>query len=264
MNHSRTASAIDVLVDEYREVQTSAVSPLPLPPRLILGETNSLYNEGRPGLSNVFGSALWGVDFALSSAAAGIGRVHMHQGTNYRYAAWQPVDTEKAPRGTKAPYYATVAVAAALGDTAQHDVAVATLPTPAALDAEADVAHAIYANGRLARVFFLNMRGYNTTATGSGLGLADGDPLPRGSQNYTLSVPDGLDSVPVQRLLANGSDAITGITWDGWSYNVELDGGRPVRLANVTTGETVSVTDGQVTVTVPDSSAALLSFSGKA
>lgn len=38
----------------------------------------------------------------------------------------------------------------------------------------------------------------------------------------------------VKRLMANGTDAITGITWDAWSYNWELDEGRPVRLANVT------------------------------
>lgn len=70
--------------------------------------------------------------------------------------------------------------------------------------------------------------------------------------------------VAVQRLAANGSDAITGITWDGWSYNYELANGQPVRLANVTdVGETVVVSDnGTVAVTVPDASAAVLWFVG--
>lgn len=49
-----------------------------------MGETNSLYNEGKPGLSNTFGAALWGIDFNLYCASVGIKRVHMHMGTDYR------------------------------------------------------------------------------------------------------------------------------------------------------------------------------------
>lgn len=35
----------------------------------ILGETNSIANQGRNGETNVFGDALWVVDFSLWSAA---------------------------------------------------------------------------------------------------------------------------------------------------------------------------------------------------
>jgi hypothetical protein len=59
--------------------------------------------------------------------------------------------------------------------------------------------------------------------------------------------------------MANGSNAITGITWDGYSYNYELDGGKPVRLHNVTVGETARVSnDGVVAIDVPYSSAVIL------
>ncbi len=115
---------------------------------------------------------------------------------------------------------------------------------------------------KLARILVINMHGYNTTVDGAGL-----DPLPnpavRMTRTYSFhvgsQVADG-QLVRIQRLVANGSDAITGITFDGWSYNWELDAGRPVRLHNVTTGETATVKGGQVTVNLPDSSAALLSF----
>ncbi|CAD0109587.1 unnamed protein product [Aureobasidium uvarum] len=50
----------------------------------ILGEHNSLARQGRPGLSNTFGAALWGVDWNLYLASQNISRSHMHQGTNYR------------------------------------------------------------------------------------------------------------------------------------------------------------------------------------
>lgn len=136
----------------------------------------------------------------------------------------------------------------------------------------------------------LNLQSYNTTVSGAGLIPLD-SPLPRGEVEYTLQllIPDGSNTpnrtrrrfapgtpiACVRRLLANGSDAITGITWDGWSYNYELDGGRPVRLGNVTSeanGERVVVAEGgdddegrvSIRVRVPDSSAALvdLEFGG--
>ncbi|CAK7228223.1 hypothetical protein SBRCBS47491_006829 [Sporothrix bragantina] len=282
LNHSNTVRSVSAHVAEYASIfgaededgtGNGTSKDMCRRPRQILGEANSLYNEGKPGLSNSFGAALWGVDFLMYSAAASIGRVHMHQGTNYRYASWQPVDTTLTTRGTKPPYYGNIAVAATLGDTYQHNVSVASLSYPG--DPDVDSAYAVYVDGRLARVLVLNMRGYNTTVGGTGLEGPIAVEIPRRlSQNYTFALPtasfsfnstvttggNNTGGVLVQRLLAKGSDAITGITWDGWSYNVELDGGRPVQLANVTTGERLAVQDGNVTVNLPDSSAALLHF----
>ncbi|KAL1903585.1 hypothetical protein Sste5346_000213 [Sporothrix stenoceras] len=281
MNHSNTVRSVNAHIAEYESTFGTRESNTSSPhPRLILGEANSLYNEGKPGLSNTFGAALWGIDFMLYSAAVGIGRVHMHQGTNYRYASWQPVETGIATRGTKPPFYGNIAVAAALGNTGRHNVSVAALsPSSSGVDS----VYAIYVDSCLSRVLVLNLRGYNTTVGGTGLGQTEPASIsPRPSQNYTFSVPTSIvgsndttivsrpsgtygranssSGVLVQRLLANGSDAITGITWDGWSYNLELSGGKPVRLTNLTTGEFLAAQNGQVTVNVPDSSVALLHF----
>jgi hypothetical protein len=49
MNHSSTVSSIAKQVNE-----SSLLAKYNLP--FILGETNSLYNEGAPGLSNAFGA----------------------------------------------------------------------------------------------------------------------------------------------------------------------------------------------------------------
>jgi hypothetical protein len=81
MNHTRTTQDVDSQAAEYKKIMASTDDPSP---PLIFGETNSLYFQGKPGLSNSFGAALWGVDFNLYSASAGFARVHMHQGTNYR------------------------------------------------------------------------------------------------------------------------------------------------------------------------------------
>jgi hypothetical protein len=49
MNHTSTVSSIAKQVNE-----SSLLAKYNLP--FILGETNSLYNEGAPGLSNAFGA----------------------------------------------------------------------------------------------------------------------------------------------------------------------------------------------------------------
>lgn len=61
--------------------------------------------------------------------------------------------------------------------------------------------------------------------------------------------------------MANGSDAISGATWDGFSYNYELNNGLPVRLENVTRDEVVNVESNRsMRVGLPDSSAAILNL----
>lgn len=264
MNHTVTRRSVDAHVIEYNKIRAMdpAVSPL------VFGEANSLYNQGRPGLSNTFGAALWGIDFNMYSASVGFKRVHMHQGTNYRYAAWQPISTANATIGTKAPYYGSIFVAAALGNLISRPARVTTLSPAAEGGITSSSPHeSVYMTythqgTRLARIAVLNMRSYNTTVAGHGLEQLPEVP-PRPERKYTFMLENhepGLP-VPIRRLLANGSDAITGITYDGWSYNWELARGRPVRLANVTAGETAVVDDaGRVVITVPDSSAVLLDF----
>ncbi|RAL62195.1 hypothetical protein DID88_002679 [Monilinia fructigena] len=68
MNHTQTKVSI------ARQLNVSnllASSNLPF----ILGETNSLYNQGAPGLSNAYGAALWNLDFALYGASKNIHRI---------------------------------------------------------------------------------------------------------------------------------------------------------------------------------------------
>lgn len=79
LNHTVTTKSVDSHISEYDRIWSNS-SSVPL----IMGEYNSLYNEGKPGLSNTFGAALWGVDFNLYCASVGFKRVHMHMGTNYR------------------------------------------------------------------------------------------------------------------------------------------------------------------------------------
>lgn len=252
MNHTNIAAAISAHVADHEAISASGAAP-----PMILGETNSLSVQGLAGVSNAFGAALWSLDYHLLAASEGIRRVHMHQGVDYRYASWQPIGTNRTTLGTKPPYYGQVATAAFLGE---ENVKVAQVPLSGG---EREAAYAAYENGRLARVMVINLDTYNTTSNGEGFEPLESPPE-RSSVDYTFSLPEtDAQSVTLHRLWANGSDALAGVTWDGWSYNYELDDGRPVRLENVTVGETMEVRDGEVTVSVPHSSAVMLSFDGK-
>ncbi|KAK4938874.1 hypothetical protein LTR10_020781 [Elasticomyces elasticus] len=246
MNHTSTVLSVSHHLNESRLLSGTGIP-------YILGETNSLYNEGAPGLSNSFGAALWGVDFNLYCAATGIRRTHMHQGTNYRYASWQPIQTINETLGTKAPYYGNIMVAAFLGDLTTSNVSIADIE----LGRTYQNAYAAYVDGRLARIAIVQMNEWNTT---------NGTAGTRPSESFTFQVPPtasgaNIKGVSVQRLIANGSDAITGITFDGLSYNYELEQGKPVMLNNVTRGEVLQVAqNGVVSVDVPWSSAAILNL----
>lgn len=115
------------------------------------------------------------------------------------------------------------------------------------------------------------MHEYNYTVNGTSTLL---NPASRPVRNYTITIPINktvespgyhsslpLPNAAILRALhANGSDAITGITYDGYSYNYELNNGLPVRLPNVTVGQKVSIMDGKLTVPVEDSGAVTVDF----
>jgi hypothetical protein len=246
MNHTSVINNVEQPAKLLQELQADNLTAgIPYN----LGEMNLLYNEGKPGLFNSFGAALWGVDFNLYAASQGIHRTHMHQGTDYRYDSWQPVQTSKTTKGTKAPYYGNVMVAAMMAASDDDEVRVLNLP----LDRDTESAYAVYVNGDLARIAVINLQEYNYTASTS----------QRPSAKYAFQLPEQAEgkTLALQRLMGNGSDAITGITWDGWSYNYELNNGNPVRLHNVTIGETLPVGEkGFVEVVLPWSSSAILNF----
>ena len=210
-----------------------------------LGETNSIAGQGRNGETNVFGDALWLVDFSLWAAEHNIRRLHFHQGTDYRYGSWQPISHKGLPVATRPPYYGQVMVAKALGRSEQMRI------KNLALEGDTEAAYALFDGERLARVVVLNMQTFNSSTAGE-----------RPSKNYRFRVPSATAAtgsrVKVERLMAAGSDAEDGTTFGGVSYDYNLQQGKPVVVDDKK--EAVDVEDGVVAVDVPDSSAALLSF----
>ncbi|KAK5149194.1 hypothetical protein LTR04_007358 [Oleoguttula sp. CCFEE 6159] len=138
-----------------------------------------------------------------------------------------------------------------MGDLTKGTTAIANLP----LQDEEEAAYAAYVGDMLKRVMVINMHEYNYTTNSSAA------PSPRPSQTYTFNVPQGCSGFGVvQRLMANGSDATSGATWNGISYNHELKNGMPVTMGNTTRNEMVEVNGGVVTLDVPWSSAAMVNL----
>ncbi|KAG9191376.1 hypothetical protein G6011_09464 [Alternaria panax] len=220
-----------------------------------MGEHNSLARHGQPGLSNSFGAVLRGVDWNVYLASHNLSRSHMHQGTNYRYQSWQPIQTNITTRGTKPPYYGNLAVAAFMHRSwLSSQLQISSLPASSIYSTQ----YASHVDDTLTRLLVVDdLHTYNIIADNNYI-----DPVPQPSEMCTFQLPsDCRGEAYVQRLLANGSDAISGITWDGYSYNYDLDKGKLVRITHVTCGESVEVdVNGMLSIHVPWSSAAIVSL----
>ena len=246
LNHTSTVNSLTKLIN----ASDYLTAEIPLP--FAITETNSLSGAGKAGISDVFGAALWSLDYNLFAASSGaIQRMHIQQGTDFRYDSWQPITTSKAPIATRPPYYGDITVATSLGNLVNHSVRVAEIT--AGQGREVESGYAIYSDEKLVRVVVINMEEFNSSSSSV--------LYNRPSVNYGFDVPDGCSGGSFQRLIASGSDAISGITFDGYSYAYELEQGKPVKLGNVTTGEQVEVKAGYFEVQVLCSSAVVVNLS---
>lgn len=220
---------------------------LPLDTPFMLTETNSLARQGLPLVSDTFGAALWNVDFALQAASIGVQRVHMHQGVNYRYGSWQPIETNRSVKATKPAFYGNAATADFVG-RASGELRVMELDLKNAKASEEQSAYVAFVDGVVDRLAVVNLRQWNVTSSEK-----------RPEEQYEFQTAGGVKEGIVKRLIADGSDSYSGATYGGFSYNLELDEGRPVRLDNVTDVEIVPIDDdGKLFLTIPSSSAVIL------
>ncbi|KAJ5365473.1 hypothetical protein N7517_008359 [Penicillium concentricum] len=233
MNHTNVVEALKTHVERAQNL-----SYLGHP--YVISETNSIGFQGRNGQSDVFGSALWVVDFSLWAAQNNIERLHFHQGLDYRYGAWQPVQGKKQAPTTRAPYYGHIMVASTIGSS--DDARVANIP----LQSDTESAYAVYNGNKLSKLVVLNLKAFNHTES------------PRPSKTYTFQVPNEFTGAKIERLTAPGSDSLDGITFGGVSYDYDLQQGKPVIIDPQ--HEQAVFQDGVVSITVPDSSAVLLTL----
>jgi hypothetical protein len=243
LNHTYTVKSL--------EAMTRIMDGVSLPPKtpFMLTETNSLARQGLPLVSDTFGAALWNVDYSLRAASIGVERLHMHQGVNYRYGSWQPIETNRSVKATKPAFYGNLATADFTG-RASGELRVMEVDLMDAGAVEEQAAYVAFVDEVVERLAVINLRQWNAT-----------ESVQRPEQQYEFQTPGGMKEARVKRLIASGSDSYSGVTYGGFSYNWELDNGKPVRLNNVTDVEIVLIgADGKLVVNVPASSAVIVSL----
>src|SRR5215207_4463369 len=67
-----------------------------------IAETNSIFAEGHPGVSDTFGSSLWGLELMFQIAQAGGGGINFHTGDAKAYT---PIGTSEGGRHLARPLY---------------------------------------------------------------------------------------------------------------------------------------------------------------
>ncbi|KAF2004215.1 glycoside hydrolase family 79 protein, partial [Amniculicola lignicola CBS 123094] len=165
-----------------------------------IGETNSISCQGRDGVSNVFGSALWYLNYNLYIASSTmVNKMYFHMGTPYRYSLWSPFASESNNHSAiiRPSYYGAVALAEAIGGNGGQK------QVHAVLQEETMVAYSLYAAEKLDGLFIINMEPWNSTETGD-----------RPFTQFKLPARINKTAV-VKRLTSPGSDVKTGGTWAG-------------------------------------------------
>lgn len=241
MNHSVTVRSLTKHVNAANAL--ASIDPA----AYILGECNSLYGGGASGLSNVFGAALWVLDFTLHAASTGvIHRLHFHQAANAAYGAWSPISSVSGPPATHPPYYGKLAAARFLG--ASNTTTVVEIPLSSTPH---ESAYAAYKGGDLARFAILNMKEYNVSSTVK---------RPVATYNFALSGDMVESKWKVERLTAPGSDVTSNVTFGGYAYEYSTLG-KGVKVNSTAAKETVQTgKDGVLTIGVSNSEAVVLTL----
>jgi glycosyl hydrolase family 79 len=109
----QTRGEIEPLLRRLAEASRAAQ----LPYRIT--ETNSVYNEGEPGVSDTLGAALWGLDLMFRCAAAGCAGINFHGGDHNlrpdRNKAYSPIIRGPGGGLRAAPLYYGMLMFAQLG-----------------------------------------------------------------------------------------------------------------------------------------------------
>ncbi|TFY74559.1 hypothetical protein EWM64_g9455 [Hericium alpestre] len=172
----------------------------------VLGETNSYSCHGAPGVSNVAGTALWGLDYALFAAQLGVQRVHFHEGVGYKYnfpvtltrsiLDGSTLETPLAPH-IQPLYYAAIVAAEAIGKSG------ATRAVELNTTNDQIAGYAFFEHDTLARAAFINLKSF-TEGT-------------RGSVHVDLT-GGAAGEMTVRRLSIPTANATSGVSWGGQTY----------------------------------------------
>ncbi len=201
-----------------------------------MDELNSVACKGAPGVSNTFASALWVLDSLFAVARSGVDGVNIHTLPEAVYSPFKFQHVNGRWQATVEPEYYGLLLFTEAAPPGSRLLRVSTSPGPD-----------IRARAALARQGLIHVVLINDSLTTD--------------HTVTLSAPAGVDAnkpAIVERLTApDGAAATTGVTLAGQSFGTETTTGTlsgPFRAAHV------KPVNGQYTIQLPASSAAMVSF----
>lgn len=204
----------------------------------VLREMSSVGPIGMPFVSDVFGAALWTMNFYLYAASLGISSVGMHMTDNSNASAWQPVPMYGRDTTFVRPqYYAHAAVAQIIGNgngtTQIHSED--TSDVGAGYDGRIRV-YSAYANDKLQSITLINAKQANASESNKG----------SFSFNLNLGSDNANKEVFISYLTAPGADSQTDVVWNGMKYD-DITG----ESSQVDNNVVMTTADGSGKVTIP-------------
>jgi hypothetical protein len=174
----------------------------------VLREMSSVGPIGMHGVSDVFGAALWTLNFFLYTATLNVSSVQMHMTDNSNASAWQPIEVYGNKPFVRPQYYAHAAVAQIIGN-GNGTTQIGSITPNVGGDYKGRIrAYSVYANGDIQAAVLINGKPASSQAN---------------KNSYTFELNLGTENankdVYLAYLTADGVDSFSGTTWNGMSYD---------------------------------------------
>lgn len=198
---------------------------------------------GVANVSDVFGGALYTLNFLLYAASINLTSVQFHMTENSYTAAWLPVESGGVAPYPRPIYYGHAAFNQIIGPTCNAQVSQYSLSSvPSGYDGYVR-AYSIFQGGSLSSFAIINAKMANVSESN------------KANLTVSLSLPTSLagKTVHLAYLTNDGVDAKFNTTWNGISYEQTGDG-TPTQVSD--DDDTVTIgSDGSLTISVRDSQA---------
>lgn len=198
---------------------------------------------GAANVSDVFGGALYTLNFLLYAASENLTGVQFHL-VGFGYAsAWLPVENDGVAAYPRPLYYGHAAFNQIIGPTCTAQVSQISLDSPPSGYDGYLRAYSIYQSGSLSSVAIINAK------------MANVSESDKSNLTVSLSMPTSLagKTVYLSYLTNDGVDAKYNTTWNGISFEQSGDG-TPTQVSDA--DDTVTIgSDGSLTISIRDSAA---------
>lgn len=223
-------------VSQIEEANTSGY-------RYALREMGVVGPIGLYGITDVFGAALWGLNFFLYAATVNITSVEMHMTDNSNASAWQPIEMYGNQPFVRPIYYSFAAFDQAIGPTCQARVGGFDFgDVPDGYTGRVS-GYSVYQAGTLGSIILINSNPVNVSDSNK----------PSLTFDLNLGSQFAGDTLYLAYLTNDGADARHGTTFNGISYEQSGDG-TPTTVDN--SQQTAKIgSDGSVTIQLRDTQA---------